>query len=335
MGRSVFDRDAGTHQRPHEVHCRTYEKPAGDDRALYASTVSGQHDCTFLADHTRVSIRTYRVTDMDQLNISRSAHSASPAYTYAEYGSMTSPMTTMPPPPFMPIMSDRMIHSMHSFPPSPLTHCSVYDAPSWNMMPMYPVSPIQPLYDAGDCYAGYHQRKAQPSGTEPSTPSDSSQRAIYTKNLSSFSTPAGREHSLQSAVTIEQGRMTDPRDNQFQTHSSAMTSSIEENKQAAPVLDNTTFTSSSSRYSDNPDQRPSMNMTRSGSWEWDGAMASSHEDPEARVPVTGDDRDGCSGLGQAVQGEKIAGSSQPLVVDGSGLRKRSLELELMSASAPS
>lgn len=192
---------------------------------------------------------------------------------------------------------------------------------------MYPASPIQPLYDAGDCYAGYHQRKTHPNGTEPSTPSDSSQRAIYTKNLSSLSTPT---HSLQGAVTIEQGRVTNPHDNHFQTHSSAMTSSIDQDKQAASKPDNTAFTCSSSRYSDNPDL-PSINMSRSGSW--DGAMASSHEDPEARDRAAGDDRDGCRGRGQTVQGPKSADLSQPLVVDGSGLRKRSLGLEMMSASA--
>ena len=66
---------------------------------------------------------------------------------------MMGPMQITPQP-FMPVMTEPMAQPMQCYPPSPLMHCSMYDAQGWNMMPMYPISsipPIQPL-EARDKY---------------------------------------------------------------------------------------------------------------------------------------------------------------------------------------
>jgi len=179
---------------------------------------------------------------------------------------MVGPMA-MPPQHFMPMMPDPMTQPMQCFPPSPLMHSTGYDAQGWNMMPMYPVSPIQALHDTGDGFSRQHTREPWTNRTEPSSPtSDSAQRAVYMQTLDSATTTT----DLKGLLDL--------------------------------------------------DQRPGT--ARSGSW--DEAMAASEDMNAPDLESSYKDRNGGKG-GQDFL-KKTVDLHKPLVVDGSGMQKRSLEL---------
>lgn len=222
---------------------------------------------------------------------------------------------------FVPMMPD----PMQCFPPSPMMHCSMYDAPGWGMMPMYPMSPIQPLPDArGDGYH-YHPRKpwtSEASSKTPTTPPP--ERAVLIQNLNLASTTADLKSLLRGSGAVEQCNVTitaDTHDNQARTQGSAIMQSAEDAKRAVSMLNNLTFMGS--RIHVMLDKRPGI--SRSGSW--DGAMT-----VEKEAESTNDKNPECSECGQDISTKKSHGPSQPLVVDGSGHQSRSSEL--LSTSAP-
>ncbi|KAJ5630111.1 Nucleotide-binding alpha-beta plait [Penicillium herquei] len=261
-----------------------------------------------------------------------SVHSASPTYAYPDFGQMMGPMPMSQS--FMPMMPDPMSQPMPCFPPSPMTHCSMFDSPGWNMMPMYPVSPVQTLPECNkDGYPSPHPRKPWSNQDEVSPGmSDLAHRAVYIKNLSASTTTADLTRLLSGAGTVEQCNVTvtaDANENEAQTHGSAIMRNVDEARRAVTMLNNMTFMGLQIRVK--TDTRPIV--ARSGSW--DGVMAAeehlvkglselglqekvnpvvdySHPAPEA-LPRSGADR-------------------KPLVVDGSGQRRPSLEM--LSTSAP-
>lgn len=231
----------------------------------------------------------------------------------------------MTPQQFMPMMDP-----MQCFPPSPLMHCSMFD-PHWNMMPMYPISPIQPLPETGDGYGRYHPRKPWGDHTDSgsSTPAcDKMQRAIVIQNLSANSSTADLKSLLRGIGGVERCNVTvtaEAEDSQARTHGSAIMQSAEDAKRAIAMLNNMTFMGSRIRVQ--MDQLPGI--TRTGSW--DGAMETP-QDLDLLELVSNDQQSECSECGQDIPGKKTAEPNQPLVVDGSGMQKRSLEL--LSTSAP-
>ncbi|KAJ5403697.1 Nucleotide-binding alpha-beta plait [Penicillium cosmopolitanum] len=250
-----------------------------------------------------------------------SVQPTSPTFNYPDYGSM---MGSVPigQQHFMPMMPD----PMQCFPPSPMMHCSMYDGPGWGMMPMYPMSPIQPLPEArGDGYHNYHPRKpwtSEPNSKTPTTPPP--ERAVLIQNLNIASTTADLKSLLRGSGTVEQCNVTitaDTRDNQARTHGSAIMQSPEDAKRAVSMLNNLTFMGSRIRVM--LDNGPGK--FRSGSW--DGAMAAEEE-----AEALNDKSSECSECGKDISSKKSHGPSQPLVVDGSGHQSRSLEL--LSTSAP-
>jgi RNA recognition motif-containing protein len=199
----------------------------------------------------------------------------------------------------------------------------MYDAQGWNMMPMYPVSPIQPPHDTGDGYPRQHPRKPSAEHTEPSSPtSDPNQRAVHIQSLNTAITAADLKDLLQGAGTVEQCKVavTGNFDNQTQaqpqSHGSAIMRSTEEAKRAVTILNNMTFMGAQIRVK--VDQL--SDTARSGNWE--EAMATPED-----TNVSGNDQ-----RGQDAPSKKTFDPHKPLVVDGSGMQKRSLEL--LSTSAP-
>ncbi|KAJ5156960.1 Nucleotide-binding alpha-beta plait [Penicillium canariense] len=256
-----------------------------------------------------------------------SVHSGSPPYPYPEFAPMGAPMA-IPQQPYMPMMPD---HPMQCVTPSPMMHCSPYEAPGWNMMPMYPISPVQPLPDhAGDHYPRYHPRK--PWASHPTSDSpvpDLTQRAVYIENLSAATTTSDLKSLLQGAGTVEQCNLTvtsEAYDTQAQTHASAIMLSVEEARRAVTALNGMTFMGARIRVK--MEQPP--NMARSGSW--DGTVT--QDEPDLMDPAASEKSSECSGCGQDVlfKSHKQVDPHKPLVVDGSGLQKKSLEL--LSTSAP-
>lgn len=221
---------------------------------------------------------------------------------------------------------------MQCFPPSPLMHCSMFD-PSWNMMPMYPISPIQPLHETGDGYGQYHPRKPWGNHTDSGSSSpdyDTTQRAIVIENLSAATTTADLKSLLRGTGSFEQcdvAATSDTQDGETPTHGSAIMHSTEDAKRAVAMLNNMTFMGA--RIGVKMD--PRAGITRTGSW--DGTMSTS-DDPESLVLASSDkvSESECSGCGQDIPGMKTVDPNRPLVVDGSGMQKRSLEL--LSTSAP-
>lgn len=189
------------------------------------------------------------------------------------------------------------------------------------MMPMYPISPSQPLHEPR-----YHPRKPwtdpNDNNPSPSTPThDSTQRAAYIKNLNSTTTTADLKTLLQAAGSVEQRNVTatsDVHDTQAQTHASATMHSSDGPKRAITMLDHLMLMGSRVRVE--TDQWPGM--TRSGSW--DGAVAAL-DDVELGDSVG-------SECGLDGPGKKTVQPNRPLVVDGSGLQRRSLKM--LSTSAP-
>ncbi|KAJ5179132.1 hypothetical protein N7492_002342 [Penicillium capsulatum] len=253
-----------------------------------------------------------------------SAHSASPTFQYPEYGTMMGAMS-MGPQQFMPMMDP-----MQCFPPSPLMHCSMFD-PSWNMMPMYPISPIQPLHESGAPYGCYHPRKPWGNHSESGSSSpvyDTTQRAIVIQNLSAATTTADLKSLLRGTGNVEQCNVTvtsDTQDNEARTHGSAIMHSAEDATRAIAMLNNMTFMGARIRVK--MDQQPGI--TRTGSW--DGTLGTP-KDPDLFDLASNDKHSECSERGQDIPGVKVVDPNQPLVVDGSGMQKRSLEL--LSTSAP-
>lgn len=258
--------------------------------------------------------------------MSRSVHSASPTYPYPEFAPMIGPLA-MPPQPYMPMMPE----PMQCVPPSPMMHCSMYDAPGWNMLPMYPISPVQPLHDSpGDPFPRFHPRK--PWANQPPTSSspvpDLAQRVVYIQNLNPATTTADLKALLQNVGTVEQCNVTGPSKihGLSQPHASAIMHSVDEARRAMDMLNGMTFMGSRIRIK----MDHSLDITRKGSW--DGMVA--HDEPDLKEQTASEKSSECSGCEQDVsfREPKRMDPHKPLVVDGSGVQKKSLEL--LSTSAP-
>lgn len=209
----------------------------------------------------------------------------------------------------------------------------MYDAPGWNMMPMYPVSPVQSLREkAGDFRPQrFHPRKpwANHSTSSSSPVSDLAQRAVYFQNLNPATTTADLKILLQGAGIVEQCNIMVPpevHDAHAQTHASAIMHSVEEAKRAVTMFNGMTFMGS--RICVKMDQSP--DTARRGSWD---SMAA-RDEADLTEQTVSERSSECSGCGKDVslRERKRMDSHEPLVVDGSGLQKKSLEL--LSTSAP-
>lgn len=260
--------------------------------------------------------------------MTRSAHSASPIYPYPEFAPMVTPMP-MPPQPYMPMMPE----PTQCFPPSPMMHCSMYDGPGWNMMPMYPIPPIQPLHDnAGEFPPSYfHPRK--PWGIRPPSSSspvpDLTQRAVYFQNLHPATTTADLKVLLQGAGIVEQcSIMVTPDVHNALVHNnaSAIMHSVEEAKRAVIMFNRMMFMGSRIRVK----MDHSSDMARSGSWD----EIATRNEPYLTEDIVSEKRTECSSFGQdsPLREIKRVSPNEPFVVDGSGLQKKSLQV--LSTSAP-
>ncbi|CEJ53973.1 Putative RNA binding protein [Penicillium brasilianum] len=257
-----------------------------------------------------------------------SVHSASPTYPYPEFAPMVGPMA-MPPQPYMPMIPE----PMQCVPPSPMMHCSMYDAPGWNMMPMYPVSPVQPLHDnAGDHPSQrFHSRKLGANHPVPSSSPvpDLAQRAVYIQNLNPTTTTADVEALLQSTGTVEHCKVTvtsGVHDPHAQALASAIMHTVDDAKRVVNTFNGMMFIGSRIRVR----MDHSLDVPRRESW--DGVVERNKTD---RTEQTASEKSSeCSGCGQDVYfpEPKRIDPHKPLVVDGSGLQKKSLEF--LSTSAP-
>lgn len=234
----------------------------------------------------------------------------------------------MPPQPYMPMIPE----SMQCVPPSPMMHCSMYDAPGW-MMPMYPISPVQPLHDnAGDHPPRrFHPRKSWANYPVPSSSPvpDFAQRAVYIQNLNPATKTADVEALLQSMGTVEQCKVTDTseiHDSHAQAFASAIMHSVDEAKRVVNTFNGMMFMGSRIRVR----MDHSLDMPRRESW--DGMVA--RDEPDLTEQTASEKSSECSGCRQDVYfpEPKRIDSHKPLVIDGSGLQKKSLEL--LSTSAP-
>lgn len=330
MGRPELGRNTRTHQRPDKAYRWAYQKSTCHDaglhlRTLYASTLSRERDHAAVADFTRVSTQPVLTVHKHKMLSTRSSfQSTPPTYAYPEYGHIMGPMA-MPPQPFMPMAQDPIAQPMQSYPPSPMIHCSMYDASGWSMMPMYPISPVQQFHDCRDYYPRYHPAKTKVTSTGYSTPIEPSQQAVCMENLQTPVTSADLQNTGPSSNAVEQYNVfkpADPHDTQAQTNSPAMTPSTKEVKQGTPAVDRMTPVDCHSSVK----LDPRLSMTRSGSW---AGTISSQEDGSLHEPTSG----GLDREQDELSPERRVVPDRPLVVDGSGLQKRSLEL--LSASAPS
>lgn len=208
----------------------------------------------------------------------------------------------------------------------------MYDSHGWNMVPMYPVSPVQRVHDASDGHSRQHPRKPWANYTQPNSPtSDSNQRAVCIQSLSPATTAADLKELLQSAGTVEHCNVAvvETLDNRSQIppqpHGSAIMRSAEEARRAVTMFNNIPFMGAPIRVH----MDHGSGLSRSGSW--DSAMTASEDlsvpDLEFSHHNTEIGKDE-----QESQSIKTVDPHKPLVVDGSGMQKRSLEL--LSTSAP-
>lgn len=235
----------------------------------------------------------------------------------------------MPPQPYMPMIPE----PMQCVPPSPMMHCTMYDAPGWNMMPMYPVSPVQPLHDnAGDHPSQrFHPRKLGANHPVPSSSPvpDLAQRAVYIQNLNPTTTTADVEALLQSTGTVEHCKITvtsGVHDPHAQALASAIMHTVDDAKRVVNTFNGMMFIGSRIRVR----MDHSLDMPRRESW--DGVVERNKTD---RTEQTASEKSSeCCGCGQDVYfpEPKRIDPQKPLVVDGSGLQKKSLEF--LSTSAP-
>ncbi|KAJ5654685.1 Nucleotide-bindingalpha-beta plait [Penicillium lividum] len=242
-----------------------------------------------------------------------SVQSPSTTYTYpCDYGNM---MASIPMnPQFVPMMPESH-QPMQCFPPSPMMHCTMFDSPAWNMMPMYPMYPVSPIQP----FSESTEYSKSCSDITPAT--DLAHRALDIQNLHSTTTAFDLENLLQGAGTVEQCNVTvtsDVNSSEAQTYGSAIMRSIEQAKRAVTMLNNMTFMGS--QISVKMDTRPTVK--RSGSW--DGSLGNSDPDLLELISKRMGSKCGKSGQG-------AGDPCKPLVVDGSG---QSSSLELLSTSAP-
>ncbi|KAF3394269.1 hypothetical protein F1880_004918 [Penicillium rolfsii] len=255
-----------------------------------------------------------------------SGHSTCQTYPYPEFAPMIGPLP-MAPQPFMPMIPE----PMQCIPPSPMMHCSMYDGPGWNMLPMYPISPVQPLRDnTGDPFPSFHPRK--PWANHPPTSSspvpDLAQRAVYMQNLSPATTTADVKSLLQSIGTAEQcnvSGLSEAYDHR-QKQASAIMRTVDEARRAMDMFNGMMFMGYRIRVK--MDQFP--DVPRKGSW--DGMIT--QDEPDLMLPIASEKSFERRGYEQNVSDPepKRMELHKPLVVDGSGVQKKSLEL--LSTSAP-
>ncbi|KAJ6005232.1 Nucleotide-binding alpha-beta plait [Penicillium sp. IBT 35674x] len=258
-----------------------------------------------------------------------SVQSPNTTYSYpCDFGHMMSPMP-MGPQQFVPIMPDPHAQPMQCFPPSPMMHCTTFDSPAWNVMPMYPMYPMSPIQQLPESTTGEyppaHPCKAWTKDSTITATSDLAQRSLCIKNLHNITTASDLENLLQGAGKVEQCNVvvtSDAKSNEAQTYGSAIMHSVEEAKRAVTMLNNMVFMGSQIRVK--MDTRPTI--TRSGSWH--GSMGPS--DPDLLELISKK-----MGSKSAKTGEESVAQSvdrcKPLVVDGSG---QTPSLELLSTSAP-
>lgn len=235
----------------------------------------------------------------------------------------------MPPQSYMPMMPE----PRQCFPPSPMMHCSIYDGPGWNMMPMYPISPIQPLYDNAGEFPLLCFQPRKPWGIHPPSSSspvpDLARRAVYFQNLHPATTTADLKILLQGAGIVEQCSIMVPpgvHNALVHNHASAIMYSVEEAKRAVIMFNGMMFMGSRIRVK----MDHSSDMARSGSWD----EIATRNEPPLTEEIVSEKGNECSGCGQNVLLREIkrVGPNEPFVVDGSGLQKKSLEV--LSTSAP-
>ncbi|KAJ5678500.1 Nucleotide-binding alpha-beta plait [Penicillium maclennaniae] len=260
-----------------------------------------------------------------------SINSASPIYPYADYAPMMGPMAISPQH-FIPMVPDPMAPQVQCFPPSPLMHSPMYDNQGWNMVPMYPTSPLQLVHDTGDGYARPHSHKPWADYTEPNSPaSDTNRRAVNIQNLHASTTAADLQALLRGAGTVEQCNVAaiEALDSQGrpQTHpyGSAIMRSTEEAEQAVALLNNISFMGA--QICVNMARDPNTSRSRSR----DSAMTTSEDLSVPDLEFSHQSSE-TGKSGHQSQSNKTIDPHKPLVVDGSGMQKRSLEL--LSPSVP-
>ncbi|KAJ6119213.1 Nucleotide-binding alpha-beta plait [Penicillium sp. IBT 18751x] len=260
-----------------------------------------------------------------------SISSASPIYPYPDYAPMMGPMAITPQH-FLPMIPDPMPPQVQCFPPSPLMHSPMYDNQGWNMVPMYPASPLQLVHDVGDGYARQHSRKPWADYTEPNSPaSDTNQRAVNIQNLHASTTAADLQALLRGAGIVEKCNIADIEalDSQgrpqTQLYGSAIMRSAEEAEQAVALLNNISFMGA--QICVTMARGPNTSRSRSR----DSAMSTSEDLSVPDLEFSHQSSE-TGKSGHDPQSNKAIDPHKPLVVDGSGMRKRSSEL--LSPSTP-
>ncbi|KAJ5934098.1 Nucleotide-binding alpha-beta plait [Penicillium verhagenii] len=258
-----------------------------------------------------------------------STQSPSTTFSYpCDYGHLMSPMS-MNSHQFFPMMPDPHSQPIQCFPPSPMMHCTTFDPPAWNMMPMYPIYPMSPIpqlpESTDNVYSLPHPRQPWAKDSATILTPDLAQRAVDIKNLHTMTTAFDLETLLQGVGIVEQCNVSvtyDAKLSQTQAHGSAIMHNVEQARRAVTMLNNMMFMGS--RICVEMDTRPTV--TRSGSW--DGSMGPS--DPDL-LELTSRMMGSKSAKARQETSSKDVELFRPLVVDGSG---QSSSLEVLSTSAP-
>lgn len=235
---------------------------------------------------------------------------------------------------FMHMMPDPV---MHCYPPSPMMPSSTFDALSWTMLSPYPMSPLQPLHEGVEDeytapFSCYHAHKSRNSHTDPGSPIfPLGQRTLSVQNLNTATTNADLKILLQGAGVVEECKVTVTSDvgrNRSHSYGTATMFSADEARRAVTMFNNMTFMGSRIRVR----VSRASHACRGGSW--DGGMGSSQADPRTLNLGLWECREEGRHTGSISTATKgRVDSCQPLVVDGSGLRNKSLRGLATSAPA--
>lgn len=230
----------------------------------------------------------------------------------------------MPPHPFLPMVPDSLGQPMQNYSPSPITHGPMYDVPGWNMMPIYPISPVQPPPNFESKSQPFQPQKQQFYPTEPHTPIEPMHRALPAgvPDLSiDIDHPARIRHAAGTDVHFNMRDQADAHEYPIQPNGTGFTYGPEENKQSKHGSVQTPTIGT--RVGADIYQQSTMSREES----WKKTATEQCTDLHSRQ-YSHDFERKQDGHGRP----KVGPPDQPLVVDGSSLQKR--PAECLSISLP-
>lgn len=325
-------------QYAYQAYCWAYQKSSCNDsfrlhlRSLHTSHSKRKHDITPITSISRVSPTQSLGTCMEQANspLFRSAHPATPKFSYPEYGVMMAPVP-MPLQSFLPMMPDPLASPMQYFPPSPVMNGTIYES-HWNMMPGYQMSPPQHMHPPSEEYPApnHHPYHPRTKGIDPNSPSFyPDRRGLTLENLHTATTSADLQLLVQAAGTVQHCSILapDPASNNGQARGLITMQTAEDAQRAVTMFNNMSFMGSRIRVKVNRGSHIKRNKS------FDGVPSSGPGTHYSMISgVKSVNRQTCRSWADEMTAQAKAGDScKPLVIDGSGLNK---SVDIMSTPAP-